>query len=289
MPRKAAADSVPEAKPPRSSPAKCNALDGKRWLQNSISVWSDLRKTAEEQRLKHPAQFPVSLVTRVIESFLPAGNHTILDPFCGSGSTVVAACQLGKQGIGVELSTAYRELAESRLTAINDLARETCPIHLGSALDVRRWVPDDSIDLCVTSPPYWNILGQKRTADYKSIRHYGNLPGDLSLLTSYEDYLSALGQIFGEVWHTLKAGAHCAIVVMDLRQKDRFYPLHSDLATRLQTVGYRLDDLIIWNRQADYNNLRPLGYPAVFRINKVHEYIVLMQKPGRLNHAPQTR
>jgi len=284
MPRKAAADSEPRTKASRSSPAKCNALDGKRWLQNSISVWGDLRKTAEEQRLKHPAQFPVSLVTRIIESYLPAGRHTILDPFSGSGSTVVAACQLGKQGIGIELSTEYRELAQSRLATLADSAEEPCCIHHGNAQAVRHWVANDSVDLCVTSPPYWNILGQKRTADYKSIRHYGNLPGDLSLLTGYEDYLAALTQIFGEVWHTLKAGAHCAIVVMDLRQKDRFYPLHSDLATRLQTVGYRLDDLIIWNRQADYNNLRPLGYPAVFRINKVHEYIVLMQKPGRLIH-----
>ncbi|MBI1349065.1 DNA methyltransferase [bacterium] len=286
MPRKSAADANPPLKPRRSSPPKCNTLDGKRWLQNSISVWSDLRKTADEQRLKHPAQFPVSLVSRLIASFLPAGNHTVLDPFSGSGSTVVAACQSEKQGVGIELSESYRELSQQRLMALSDSAVERCPVHLGNAHHVRQWVADDSIDLCVTSPPYWNILGQKRTADYKSIRHYGNLPGDLSLLPKYDDYLTALTQVFAEVWHTLKPGAHCAIVVMDLRQKDRFFPLHSDLATRLQDVGYRWDDLIIWNRQADYNNLRPLGYPSVFRINKVHEYIVLMQKPGRLNHAP---
>lgn len=285
MPRKPASEPDPVPKSRRASPPKCNALDGKRWLQNSISVWSDLRKTADEQRLKHPAQFPVSLVARLIASFLPEGPHTVLDPFSGSGSTVVAAYQSGKQGIGIELSESYRDLSQQRLLAVSPAATEQCPVHLGNALDVRRWVADDSIDLCITSPPYWNILGQKRTADYKSIRHYGNLPGDLSLLPHYDDYLKGLTQVFAEVWHTLKPGAHCAIVVMDLRQKDRFFPLHSDLATRLIEVGYRWDDLIIWNRQADYNNLRPLGYPSVFRINKVHEYIVLMQKPGRLQHG----
>jgi hypothetical protein len=67
---------------------------------------------------------------------------------------------------------------------------------------------------------------------------------------------------------------------MDLRKKNRFYPFHSDLASRLQAVGYEFDDLIIWNRQSEYNNLRPLGYPAVFRINKVHEFVVLMRKPA---------
>ena len=44
--------------------------------------------------------------------------------------------------------------------------------------------------------------------------------------------------------------------------------------------GRIFDDLIIWNRQADYSNLRPLGYPAVFRINKVHEFLLIFRNPG---------
>ncbi|HET6426480.1 MAG TPA: site-specific DNA-methyltransferase [Planctomycetaceae bacterium] len=264
---------------PRRQPPRCNDLDGKRWLQNSISVWGDLRKTAEEQRLKHPAQFPVALAERLIESFLPAtGAHVILDPFAGSGSTLVAAQRRGKSSIGFELSADYVRLAQSRLQPDGPSA----VLHQSSASALTDFIAADSIDLCITSPPYWNILGQKRTADYKSIRDYGNLPGDLGLITDYEAYLDALAEVFQQVFATLKPGAHCCINVMDLRKKDRFYPLHSDLARRLERVGYRLDDLIIWNRQAEYNSLRPLGYPAVFRINKVHEYIVLMQKPGRL-------
>ncbi len=151
---------------------------------------------------------------------------------------------------------------------------------------MRNWVADDSVDLCVTSPPYCDILGQRRTADHKLIRNYGDLPGDVSLRGTYEEYLQALSEIFAAVFQTLKPGAHCAIVVMDLRKKDKFYSLHSDLAAKLETVGYKFDDLIIWNRQTEYNRLRPLGYPSVFRVNKVHEYIVLMQKPGRLRDQP---
>lgn len=272
----------PVATPPRTlrrQPPRCNDLDGKRWLQNSISVWSDLRKTAEEQRLKHPAQFPVALVERLIESFLPAtGDHVVLDPFCGSGSTLVAAQRRGKRSVGIELSAEYVTLAQSRLTAD---APEVV-IHNASAETLSQHLSVETIDLCVTSPPYWNILGQKRTADYKTVRHYGNHVGDLGTVTDYEGYLDALTEVFRQVFAVLKPGAHGCINVMDLRKKDRFYPLHSDLARRLETTGYRLDDIIIWNRQAEYNSLRPLGYPAVFRINKVHEYILLMQKPGRL-------
>jgi DNA modification methylase len=267
------------AAPRRTPTRRCNALDGKRWLQNSISIWSDLQKSPAERRLKHPAQFPIALVRRLIESFLPAEPRTILDPFCGSGSTLVAAHETGHRGIGIELSKEYVALARSRLPT-EAFADGDIALHHSTAAQAGELIAVNSIDLCVTSPPYWNILGQKRTADYKSIRHYGNLPGDLSLVETYDEYLAALTDVFVGLFPLLKPGAHCGIVVMDLRKQDRFYPLHSDLAARLQTVGYKFDDLIIWNRQAEYNNLRPLGYPAVFRVNKVHEFIVLMQKPA---------
>jgi hypothetical protein len=65
---------------------------------------------------------------------------------------------------------------------------------------------------------------------------------------------------------------------MDVRKKNRLYPLHMDLSQRLIAAGFTLDDIIIWDRRQEYNNLRPLGYPHVFRVNKVHEYILIFQK-----------
>ncbi len=265
-------DAKSSGKKPRR---RCNSLDGKQWLKNSISVWSDLRKTADEQKLKHPAQFPTQLVERLIQSFLPDGSHVVLDPFCGSGSTLVAAQRLGKQGVGCELSKEFVALTHKRLA---ETTGPKAAVHQVSALELAKFVRPNSVDLCVTSPPYWNILNRKRTADYKSVRHYGNQSGDLGTIAEYDDYLSALEQVFQQVLAALKPGAHACIVVMDLRVRSRFYPLHSDLAARLLQIGYNYDDLVIWNRQAEYNFLRPLGYPSVFRINKVHEFILLMQK-----------
>ena len=263
----------------RKPVAHCNELDGKRWLQNSISVWSDLRKTPEENRLKHPAMFPGMLVERLIESFLRPEASVILDPFCGSGSTIVTAERLGKRGVGIELSPEYVALARERLSDQAPDGDAESVIHQASVSELHSLVERESVDLCITSPPYWNILNQRRTADYKDVRHYGNLDGDLGTIDDYEEFLSALCDVFADVFTTLKAGAYCCIIVMDLRKKNRFFPLHSDLASRLTDVGFIFDDLIIWNRQSEYNNLRPLGYPAVFRINKVHEFVVLMQKP----------
>lgn len=254
-----------------------NRLDGKRWIQNSISVWGDIRKSAEELRFKHPAMFPGQMVERLIESFLPPDGNVVLDPFSGSGSTVYTAASMGLQGIGLELSPEYAKLGQQRLAGLKGRARSQ--IHLAPASDLAKYVSPGTVDLCLTSPPYWNILNQKRTADFKDVRHYGNLPDDLGIIADYDEFLDALAKIFSQVLIALKPRAYCCIVVMDLRKRDKFYPFHSDLARRLQEVGYLFDDLIIWNRQSEYNNLRPLGYPSVFRINKVHEYVVLMQKP----------
>lgn len=262
--------------------SRCNSLDGKRWLSNSISVWSDLRKEPAEAKFAHPAAFPIALAARLIESFLPVGEHVVLDPFAGTGSTLVAAVRAGKCAVGFEISPQYTALARDRLSQeqqSNHAQTRPAAIVEASADEIPRHVKAGSIDLCITSPPYWNILNQKRTADHKAVRNYGNRADDLGTIDSYSTFLDALTAIFSHVLAALKPGAHCCVVVMDLRKKDRFFPLHSDLAVRLQAIGFRFDDLIVWNRQAEYNNLRPLGFPAVFRINKVHEFVLLMQKP----------
>lgn len=274
-----AGKSATEPKKTRRQPPRGNLLDGKRWIQNSISVWSDIRKTAEENSLKHPAMFPSALVERLMETFLRPEGRIVLDPFAGSGSTVVTAKQLGKDGIGLELSPEYVALANMRLSQIDEPEEGTGVIHHASATELASYVKPGSVDLCISSPPYWNILNRARTADFKEIRHYGNLDEDIGVIEDYDAFLTAATDIYQSVLTALKPGCYCCIVVMDLRKKSRFFPLHSDLATRLVEAGFLYDDLIIWNRQAEYNNLRPLGYPSVFRVNKVHEFVLLMRKP----------
>jgi len=284
---KAAADNIntkSEARPRRKTVPHCNELNGKQWIQNSISVWSDIRKTTEENRLKHPAMFPGVLVERLVETFLRPEGETVLDPFSGSGSTIVEVERLGKTGIGIELSPEFAKMGRRRLADLSSdlFTKRRTPqstIHEASVADITQLIEPESIDLCITSPPYWDILNQRRTADYKDVRHYGNLDGDLGTIADYEQFLRSLQSVFSDVLTVLKPGAYYCVVLMDQRKKNRFFPLQSDFAQRMTEIGFIFDDLIIWNRQSEYNNLRPLGYPAVFRVNKVHEFVVLLQKP----------
>ena len=260
---------------------RANDLTGREWLRYSVSVWRDLPKTAGERSFRHPAMFPSALVERLMACFTGSDDRTVLDPFMGSGSTLVAARRAGKTGIGFEVNPDYIALARRRLGE-QDLFTADAPEPVIHEMDARRMstvIPAGTVALCVTSPPYWNILSQKRTADSKPIRDYGDNRGDLSQIADYEAFLDALKAVFTAVYETLEAGRYCIVNVMDLRKGPRFFPLHSDLASRMIEIGFIFDDLIIWDRGSEYNNLRCLGYPYVFRINKVHEFLLIFQKP----------
>ena len=81
-----------------------NKRDGSIWRQGKVFNLS----------MEHPTQKPVSLMGRIIQKFSDE-NTLILDPFLGSGTTLVAAKQLKRNFIGIEISPKYCKIAEGRL------------------------------------------------------------------------------------------------------------------------------------------------------------------------------
>jgi DNA modification methylase len=74
----------------------------------------------------HPTQKPVSVLLPLIETFSPSGA-LVLDPFAGSGPTLVAARMLGRKWLGVELDHKYHALACRRLSQRQTHAGLTLP------------------------------------------------------------------------------------------------------------------------------------------------------------------
>lgn len=94
---------------------KCNPLG-----KNPTDVWQIPKVTSganrsSVERTPHPAQFPEALIRRVVLA-CSGPEGVVLDPFVGSGTTVMAARELGRQSIGIEIREDYLELAVRRLS-----------------------------------------------------------------------------------------------------------------------------------------------------------------------------
>lgn len=268
---------------PKKKVNKTNSLTGKEWLQNSFSIWRDLGKSDEEKKLGHPAIFTIKLVSKLIDTFCTPYNGKVMDCFAGSGTTLIAGLLKGKEVLGFDINPEFKKLFIKR--AINSYNIPSYGLAdkyiVDDSKNISKQVEAESIDLCITSPPYWDILNRPRTADYKTNKNYSSLKSDLGNIEDYSEFLQSLKDIFSEVYKVLKPKCYFIINVMDIRKKDRFYPLHIDTAKVAQEVNFYFEDIIIWDRQTEYSNMRPLGYPYKFIVNKVHEYLLIFRKLGK--------
>ena len=89
-----------------------NSISKQDFLDHTKSVWRF--PTTSAKKAKHPAPFPIELPKRLIELY-SYKNDIILDPFIGSGTTALAAQQLGRDYIGYEISEDYINIAAEKL------------------------------------------------------------------------------------------------------------------------------------------------------------------------------
>jgi modification methylase len=81
-------------------------------LAPKANAYGDVWEFTQEMSNEHPAPFPLQMIERIISC---TTAQTVLDPFMGSGTTAVAARNLGRDFIGIELASEYCKLAEERL------------------------------------------------------------------------------------------------------------------------------------------------------------------------------
>ena len=160
--------------------------------------------------------------------------------------------------------------------------RETS--HLIVQGDARRalgMLPDESVHLVVTSPPYWTL------------KRYEDDPGQLGHIEDYETFLSELGKIWEEVFRVLVPGGRLVVVVGDVAvARRRFgrhlvFPLHADIQVQCRKIGFDNLNPIIWYKISNANlevegRGRFLGKPyepnAIIKTDI--EYLLMQRKPG---------
>lgn len=86
-------------------------------MELTKSVWTFSAESAK--KIGHPAPFPVELPFRLIQLYTFDGE-IVLDPFCGSGSSCIAALKAGRHYLGYEIKKEYVELSEKRIKEFNN-------------------------------------------------------------------------------------------------------------------------------------------------------------------------
>jgi len=85
-------------------------MTAKEWMKSQLGVWQFYYEGRDiRDKTLHPATFPISLAKKIIELFSHQGE-LVLDPFVGSGATLIAANDLNRNCVGFDLQASYVEL-----------------------------------------------------------------------------------------------------------------------------------------------------------------------------------
>lgn len=95
-------------------PKHCKDLIGEE-LKSKHALCTSIWRIRPENKNRHPAPFPLEIPARCILSVMDNTKGTIIDPYCGSGTTLVAAKLLGHSYIGIEISKQYCDISKIRL------------------------------------------------------------------------------------------------------------------------------------------------------------------------------
>ena len=105
----------------RARASKERSASSDEYMAATLDVWKIAPESAT--RVQHPAPFPVELPERLIRLYTYR-DDLVLDPFMGSGSTLVAAARLGRQGIGFDLDPKYVAIAKERVKSAQPIDDE---------------------------------------------------------------------------------------------------------------------------------------------------------------------
>jgi DNA modification methylase len=280
-----------------------NDLTGKEWIKFTRTwfVCDSPRYWKNKDTELHPARFPEEMVAEFLRFFTKRGG-AVLDPFAGSGATLVACAENERLGVGIELSPRYARTAERRVSdaaspqsVLRGDAREAGTAAFwesrreqfeAAGIEFRRGLPQ--FDFVITSPPYWRMLGTSRGGVFSKHKQraaggldtvYSESGNDLGNITDYAEFVRALAKVFAGLRKCVKPGKYLVVVAQNLRDPDgEIRPLAWDLARAIGRA-WQLQGERIWCQ-----NTKPLGiwgYPRVFVPNYHHHYCLIFRKRVR--------
>lgn len=262
---------------------KLNELDGKNWIKSTKSYWISEKCVDDKIALKHPAPFMVKDIIKLV-SFFTKKKQIVLDPFNGTGTTLLACCRTGRKGIGIDLNKNYNDLAKKRLKDQPNYKDQK--IIFGNSLNKIKNI-EGEINYCVTSPPYHNILRNKgngirdvkdnyRKGARTGVEYYSENKNDLGNQKSYQNFLDLFEKIMSEVFLKLKNRSYTSIIISDFTVNKKEKNVQGDVVNLMQNIGFDFVGTTVLLQET--KPLYPFGYPYSYVINHHHQNIINFRK-----------
>ena len=283
-----------------------NDLTGKEWIYNTNSIESlesedwersfnqfviELIETrystkgvdgfAHHIRKKHPTPKPPQLMERLVK-FFSKKNELVFDPFMGVGGTLLACSMSERKGVGVDISEKYIDIYKQA----NEYLKLNEQIHfVGDSRKINEisFLENKTFDLILTDPPYGNMMTRIKTGE-AGRKKKSNEPTPFTVKNDdignleIEDFLGELKHIIQESIKKLRNKRYLVLFTKDFQPKPYYDGmLHSDIVKTLKTIdGLFYKGMKIWYDKSI--NLFPYGYPYLYVVNQLHQYILIFRK-----------
>ncbi|HOL87501.1 MAG TPA: DNA methyltransferase [Defluviitoga tunisiensis] len=260
--------------------SKINDLNLNRWKEYDDILTDSLWILGKRDNSgAHNAGYWGNFIPQIPNQFLrryTKQGEWVLDPFLGSGTTLIECKRLGRNGIGVELSPEVVALANKNIDSEENKFNVRTEIITADSTELNfkqelKKKNIESVQFLIMHPPYWDIIKFSKNSK------------DLSNAKSVEDFLSLFGKVVDNTYEILDKGRYFAVVIGDKYSQGEWIPLAFYTMNEVLKRGYILKSIIIKNfeeTKGKMNQKELWRYRALvggFYIFK-HEYIFLFKK-----------
>jgi len=260
--------------------SQINDLNLNRWKEYDDIITDSLwilnkRDNSGVHHAGYWGNFIPQIPNQLLRRYTKKGEW-VLDPFLGSGTTLIEAQRLGRNAVGIELSKKVLDQTK------RNIAKEVNPIKIklefingdSATVDLKKVISDidiKSFQFQIFHPPYWDII---KFSDSKS---------DLSNTNSIEEFLKGFGSVLDNCLPHLDKKRFAAVVISDKYSGGEWIPLGFYVMQEVLKRGMILKSTIVKNFEettAKRNQKELWRYRALaggFYVFK-HEYIFIFQK-----------
>lgn len=259
--------------------AKYNDIDMRNWKDYddiyTDSLWIiDKRDNSGAHSGAYHGNFVPQIPNQLFRRYTKKGDW-ILDPFMGSGTSLIEARRLGRNSVGIEIQEAVAKEAHQRiLSEKNDTCRGRVCVDDSRFVDVKAITEKEGIDFfqfIIFHPPYWDII---KFSDNKN---------DLSNSETLNEFLDNFGKVIDNTTPHLEKNRYCAVVIGDKYANSEIVPLGFHCMNLFLARGFKLKAILVKNfedTKGKSNKKAIWRYRSLasdFYIFK-HEYIFVFKK-----------